>query len=153
MSDTRILLKRDETIAVHALIDMDSHPGASAAEIAERLALPKAYTAKVLQRLAACGLVESRTGRNGGAWLRTPLADLSVLSVVEAMSGGVRIASCAMPVEGAPEHGPCSLHEAYRRLGNRVRVALAEMRLADMSAAGRNRAQPIPPSAGDDPTV
>lgn len=152
MSDTRILLKRDETIAVHALIGMDAHPGASAAEIAERLALPKAYTAKVLQRLVACGLVESRPGRNGGSWLRAPLSDLSVLSVVEAVSGGVRIADCAAHGDDVSGHAPCALHDAYRELGRRIRAALADACLADMSSAWRSDPQPGRARAGDDST-
>jgi Rrf2 family protein len=83
----RILLKREESYAVHALLNIAENPGTNAAEIARDLKLPAAFTAKVLCKLGALGFVENKTGRSGGVTLKTDLEGLSLLNVIETMSG------------------------------------------------------------------
>ena len=64
--NVRTLLKREESCAVHALLYLHEFPGASAAQVAADLQTPAAFTAKVLRRLGATGLVEARPAGRAG---------------------------------------------------------------------------------------
>ncbi|CAN5797466.1 N/A [soil metagenome] len=130
-SPVRTLLKREESYAIHALLYVHEYPGASAAQIAADLQLPAAFTAKVLRRLAEAGYVESRKGRSGGVRLARALAELTLLDVIETMSGAVIIDTCQTRGRCATQvrTGSCSLNTIWFALSLQFREALAAVRL------------------------
>lgn len=140
MSDLRTLLKREESHAVHALIDIAAHPGTNAAEVSERLRAPKAFMAKVLRKLVEEGFIESKMGRHGGVWLQTPLAELTILGVMEAISGPFVMDTCQAEVLCATQRrtGVCRLNLAYHTVGQQIRELLEGIRL-DTLAQTRDR--------------
>jgi Rrf2 family protein len=127
----RTLLRREESYAVHALIYLHECPGAPAAKVAAALKTPAAFTAKVLQRLAATGLVEAKQGRSGGVHLRVPLVELTLLDVIEAMSGTVLMDTCETQAACATQlrKGYCRLNTAWVGLTLQLRDALRSVRL------------------------
>lgn len=136
MDDTyRTLLKREESYAVHALLYVHENPGAPAARIARDLQTPAAFTAKVLQRLAATGLVEAKQGRSGGVALKVPLERLTLLDVIEAVSGTVIMDTCETKPACATvqRKGHCRLNTAWVGLTLQVRDALRRVSLADLA--------------------
>jgi Rrf2 family protein len=137
MTDPRILLKRDESYAVHALVNIAEHPGTTAAHIAAALELPPAYTAKVLGKLARAGFTESQMGRAGGVRLRRGLEDVSVLDVVEAISGPLLMDTCQTRARCATQvrKGHCRVKLAWFALTASVREALASVTLAQLCDA------------------
>lgn len=148
----RTMLRREESYAVHALIYMWERPGASAAQIARDLQMPAAFTAKVLRRLVQTGLVASRKGRSGGVHILAPLDQLTILDVVEAVSGPVVMDTCetktACPTRQRKGH--CRLNFAWMRLTGQVRTALGEVRLSelvDAPAEAPHSVGGVPPTA------
>jgi Rrf2 family protein len=133
----RTLLRREESYAVHALIFLHECPGAPAAKVAAALKTPAAFTAKVLQRLAATGLVEAKQGRSGGVHLRVPLAELTLLDVIEAMSGTVLMDTCETKAACATQQrkGYCRLNTAWVGLTLQLREALRSVRLDALADA------------------
>lgn len=130
----RTLLRREESYAIHALIDVGSHPGTNAAAVARRLAMPKAFMAKVLRTLVEAGWVESRMGRAGGVWLTVDPTTLTLLDVMEATSGPVMLDTCQAEVSCATKRrtGSCRLNRAYVAADRAIREALRGVRLADL---------------------
>jgi len=130
-SPVRTLLKREESYAIHALLYVHEYPGASAAQIAADLQLPAAFTAKVLRRLTEAGYVESRKGRSGGVRLVRVLADVTLLDVIEAMSGPLVVDVCQTRRRCATQvrTGSCSLNTTWFALSVQFREALAAVRL------------------------
>ncbi|WP_448569072.1 RrF2 family transcriptional regulator [Thermus sp.] len=130
----RSLLKREESYAFHALLLLAEEPGLSAQEIAQKLKAPPAYMAKVLQKLARAGLVESQVGRAGGVRLNLPLKELTLLRVMEALSGLVTLDPCASlkrcPTE--ERRGFCHLKPHLVSLNLAFRKALASLSLEDL---------------------
>lgn len=130
----RTLLKREESYALHALLLLAEEPGLSAQEVAERLKAPPAFMAKVLQKLARAGLVESRVGRKGGVWLKEPPEAISLLRVMEALSGPVALDLCATlkrcPTE--ERRGFCYLKPNLVRMNLELRKTLAGLTLAEL---------------------
>jgi Rrf2 family protein len=83
-------------------------------QIAAVTRVPRAYLSKVLQQLAAAGVVHSQRGVHGGITLAKPPEELTILEVVNAVDPIRRITTCPL---GLASHGVklCPLH---RRLDN-----------------------------------
>jgi Rrf2 family protein len=130
-SGLRTLLKREESYAIHALLYLHEFPGAPAAQVATDLKLPSAFTAKVLRRLADAGYVESRAGRTGGVTLRRELSSVTLLDVIEAMSGPFVVDVCQTRKRCATQlrKGHCGLNGVFMTLSLQFREALAGVRL------------------------
>lgn len=90
----RTLLRREESYAVHAIAYVAENPGAATAKIAEDLKLPPAFLAKVLRRLAKAGYLENRSGRAGGVTLKADPAELTLLDVIQTVSGPLILDTC-----------------------------------------------------------
>lgn len=131
----RTLLRREESYAMHALIYASENPGASAARIAEDLKMPAAFMAKVLKRLATAGLVENRMGRHGGVWPRVDTVDVTLLNVIEAVSGPLVMDTCEAKAECVTmqRKGHCHLNVAYHRTSFELRRLLSAVRVGDLA--------------------
>ncbi|MGC8968570.1 MAG: RrF2 family transcriptional regulator [Thermus sp.] len=103
---------------------------------------PPAFMAKVLQKLAKAGLVESRVGWAGGVWPKPPPREVSLLRVMEALSGPVTLDLCATlkrcPTE--ERRGFCHLKPGLVRLNLEIRQALASLTLEDLLPEAQGRA-------------
>ena len=99
--------------ALRAIVYLASRPESAQTtpQIATVTKVPADYLSKVLQGLAAAGLVRARRGRDGGFNLAIPADQLTVYDVVEAVdpiraSSPARWASRAhQPLPPAPPHG------------------------------------------------
>ena len=133
----RTLLTREESYAVHALIYAAEHPGASSARMARDLNFPPSFLAKVLGRLVEAGLLASRTGRGGGVRVAGDAAKMSLLAVIEAVSGPMVVDTCqAMAVCATKARtGSCALNRAYYRASAEIRRVLSEIRIEDLAGA------------------
>ncbi len=61
--------------------------GVRAADIAKKYRLPKAYTAKILSQLAACGLLHSDRGPRGGYRLNRSADRVTLHDIFEGVGG------------------------------------------------------------------
>jgi Rrf2 family nitric oxide-sensitive transcriptional repressor len=114
----------------------------STADLAADLGLSRNHLAKIMQRLAGAGLIETRRGSGGGAVLAHPPHEILLGEVVRLLEEGQPLAECF-----GPGGGECSL-DGRCRLKARLRSAeaafLAELdraTLADIALAPR---RPIP---------
>lgn len=134
MDELRTLLKREESYAVHALINIAENPGTNAAEIAEHLKMPAAFLAKVIRKLVNAGFVESRMGRSGGVSLRVSLDEVSILEVIEAVSGSLILDTCQVQGRCANQQrkGRCNLKLAWLDATFGIREVLGGVKLAQL---------------------
>lgn len=82
--------------------------------IAEEEHIPMRFLLKIFRLLIQAGIVESYRGINGGyALARTP-AEISMLDVIEAIEGPIRINRCLIsPGECSKKFSPrCPIHHA-----------------------------------------
>lgn len=140
LPDPRVMLQREEGYAIHSVLYLAEHPGASRGKIAKDLDIPTAYLAKVLKRLSDAGIVESRQGRGGGAYLLADPAELTLLDVVEAISGPVIFDPCQLRPQCATQKrkGFCNLKHAWLELTARSRAMLGEVVFADLLGPARH---------------
>lgn len=128
----RTLLKREESYAVHALLNIAENPGTNAAKIAKQLKMPAAFVAKVLRKLVEVGFIESKMGRSGGVTLKVRLETLSLLNVIEAMSGPVMLDTCQTQPKCATQRrkGHCHLKAVWLATTIDIRDLLEKVKLS-----------------------
>jgi len=134
LSPYRTLLRREESYAIHALIYAAENPGAAAAKIAGDLKIPPAFLAKVLRRLAQAGYVENRQGRNGGVTLLADPANVSLLDIIENVSGPFVVDTCQTKTRCATQErkGYCRLNVAWVNASLAIREVLSGVRLSHL---------------------
>lgn len=104
------MLPKTAEYALRAVVWLGREPdqAASAEVLAARTKVPRRYLHKVLQDLAAAGLVRSRSGPGGGYALDRAPDDVTILDVVNAVSPLERITACPL---GLTSHTRlCPLH-------------------------------------------
>lgn len=123
------------SLAMHCAAVLAAHPGErlSAGRIAERLRVSEAHLAKVLQRLARAGLVESRRGPGGGFSLAVPARRLSLLRVYEAVEGPLRADGCLLGVPACGRGDGCIMGGLLCEVAELLREHLAGTKVSDLA--------------------
>ena len=127
----------------------------SATELAEETGVPLPTTQKLMQRLAAAGLLTGQRGAGGGYALSRPVTDISLADIVEAVEGPIAMTQCS----GSDEPSDCAL-DAHCRVkphmgivGQAVRGAVGAVSLEQLSCspakAGAQTRRTAAPSAPD----
>jgi Rrf2 family iron-sulfur cluster assembly transcriptional regulator len=87
-------------------------------EMAGRLAVPRHFLGKIMNKVVKKGILNSIKGPNGGFSLNAKTLDTSLLTLIEAMDGLEQFDSCVLRLRKCnPEH-PCPLHyqmESYKK--------------------------------------
>jgi Rrf2 family protein len=97
--------------ALRAMVFLAENPNAAhpVPQIAGHTQVPAGYLSKVLQNLARAGLVSSQRGLGGGFRLNRPVAEISLLDVVNSVSPIQRITCCPLGLAHHTEQ-LCALH-------------------------------------------
>lgn len=134
MPDPRVLLKRDESYGVHVMVNVSQSPGVSTAQLADWLSLPPAYTAKVVRKLVNAGFLTSRTGRKGGLDLARDVRHVTLLDVIEGISGKLILDDCQAKPRCATQarSGHCNLKMAWLATTLQIRDVLSEVTVAQL---------------------
>jgi Rrf2 family transcriptional regulator, iron-sulfur cluster assembly transcription factor len=131
----RIELSRTGDYAVRAVIALAADRGlVTAAVIAERTGIPRAYVPQVMGPLIRAGLVANRRGRAGGYCLAGEPSEITLLSVIKAVEGDLRRRTCVL--RGGPcgrSDRECSVHDAFARAQMAATEALGNASIADVA--------------------
>jgi Rrf2 family protein len=126
--------------ALRAVTFLASRPGEglTALRIAEATQVPEDYLSKVLQQLVRGGVLTSQRGRHGGFQLARSAAEISMLSVVNAVEPIIRIEKCPL---GLRQHGVrlCPLHRRLDHAYALVEKAFADTTLEELVSDNRSR--------------
>jgi Rrf2 family iron-sulfur cluster assembly transcriptional regulator len=79
-------------------------------EIAESIASPEAFTAKILQQLVRSRLLSSVKGPHGGFELAKPADQTMMIQVVEAIDGDGMFVNCVLGLDECSGSNPCPVH-------------------------------------------
>lgn len=102
-------------------------------EIAEEMDIPARYAHEIVSLLVKAGLAEARAGKQGGYRLARLPARISLLEVVEAGDGAMRVDRCAL--SGGPCHWQETICAVHPMLDEGVKAMTASLRsrsLADV---------------------
>ena len=108
----------------------------SATELADETGVPLPTAQKLMQRLAAHGLLVGTRGSGGGYVLARAVNDISLADIVEAVEGPIAMTQCS----GSDEPSDCAL-DAHCRVkphmgivGAKVRGALHAVSLQELAS-------------------
>jgi len=109
-------LTRAADYAVRVMIHLAGLPPetrASRADLAAAAECPEQFLSKVLQSLSRAGLVMSHRGNTGGFELSSDHRNASVLAVVEAIEGPMRLNVCLTSDHACERQGWCPAHAVW----------------------------------------
>jgi Rrf2 family protein len=100
-------------------------------EVSEEMAIPLRYTQEILTLLMRAGLAEARAGKTGGYRLTKRPEDISLLDVVAAAEGPLRLERCTL--SGGPCHWEetvCAVHAIWEQANGALVTSLRGQSLA-----------------------
>jgi Rrf2 family protein len=140
-------LTRAADYAVRVMIHLAGLPPetrASRAELAIAAECPEQFLSKVLQNLTRAGLVVSHRGNTGGFELPGFRRTTTVLDVVEAIEGPIRLNICLTSDRACTRQEWCPAHDVWVNAQAAVAQSLRSANIADLAQqAAARRPQPL----------
>ncbi|HNW58348.1 MAG TPA: Rrf2 family transcriptional regulator [bacterium] len=128
----RVSKKTEYSILALRHLHQSAEGTATVREIAEACRIPLALLAKLMQRLARQGMVNSLQGVNGGYRLERRMDGINLAEVMEAVEGPFRITACGARGEGCERSEFCDFKGAIRPLQRQMFNYLQSVTLADL---------------------
>lgn len=106
----------------------------STAELAEEFGLSRNHLAKIMQRLAGAGLIQTRRGGGGGAELARPANEIRLGTIIRLLEEGQPLVECLSADGGACNLTPrCRLKARLRSAEIAFLSELDQSTLADIA--------------------
>lgn len=110
-------------------------PPRQIADVARCTRIPRAYLAKIVNRLVRQGLVSARRGHRGGIALARPAARITLLDIVEAVEGPDWLGHCLLGLDECRNQQECPTHGFWMEICRQIRDKLGATSLAEVIAA------------------
>ncbi len=101
-------------------------------EIAEAIASPVAFTAKILQQLRKNDLLESMMGVKGGFRILEN-KQISLKEIIVAIDGNGIFSNCVLGLKACSSTNPCPVHNKYAKIRGEMERIMQETFLADLA--------------------
>lgn len=133
----RLEITRRADLAVRAMVALAGEERRwKSSELAHALDTTVGFVPQIVGPLVKAGWVRSDPGPTGGYVARVPLADLSVLDVIEAVDGPTDAGRCVVEDRPCGGHERCALHDAWGRARTELTAALSATSLAHLAGRG-----------------
>lgn len=131
------MLSNSSKYALKALIYLALHTDENnkmmAKDISERINVPKAYMAKLLQGLAKRNIISSAKGPKGGFYSNPSNKNRTLIEVIEVIDGKRKLESCIIGLEDCNEQKPCPLHSLISPSKSKMTAILESTTINDLS--------------------
>lgn len=119
-----MIFSRSTQYAIQALVrivEKDEREYLSVDQLSKDLDIPNEFLAKLLQRLAKNGYLESRKGPGGGFKLARRPETIDLYEVVEIFEGPEPLSECVFDgKECSSKEEPCPLHEEWSEIRDQI---------------------------------
>ncbi len=135
----RLEVTRRSDLATRSLVALDAaqrgdgSPRLKSAALGAAVGTTAGFIPQVLGPLVAAGWVRSDPGPTGGYSLTTPLEDITLLAVIEAVEGATDAGKCVLADRPCTPAEPCALHEPWTRARGQLLAELAATTIADIA--------------------
>jgi Rrf2 family protein len=119
----------------------------SAKDVADAYGMPPEALAKILQRLAKAGLLQSQHGTNGGYTLARPSHTISAFEVIQAIDGPLFITSCVTVRGECDQTDRCNIREPLRKVNESIEAVLKRIKISHMREEPEETGSPAPKPA------
>ena len=120
-------------MAMKHLAEHSERGAYSAKDVAEAYGIPPEALAKILQRLARAGLLQSHHGMNGGYLLARPANEITAYEVIRAIDGPLFITSCITVRGECDQTERCTIREPLRKVNQSIEEVLKRIKIAEMT--------------------
>jgi Rrf2 family protein len=130
-------ITRQADYAVRAMVYLSGLPAGSrvaTASISQVEGIPLPFLSKVISRLAMFGLVITSRGMGGGVSLARSPQEITLLSVVEAVDGPVRLNSCLLRPGPCSREAHCAAHDFWGEIKARLIQELSGVTMEELAA-------------------
>jgi Rrf2 family protein len=93
-------------------------------EIAQEMQIPKTFLAKILQRLATAGLVQSYVGVKGGFYLAKKPQEINLYDVITGIEGPVAMNKCTVNKKSCSLNKICKVHPIWVAVRKEIEAVL-----------------------------
>jgi Rrf2 family protein len=134
-------LTRGADYAVRIMIHLASLPGNERLllpALAAAAGAPPSFLSKVLQALTRAGLIASRRGQQGGFEILPRGRDATVLEVVEAIDGPIRLNVCLQHGASCNRKTWCPAHPVWQKAQAAMIDVLRTAKVAELSPVSIN---------------
>jgi len=138
-------LTRAADYAVRVMIHLAGLPPGtrvSRSELSTAAECPEQFLSKVLQNLTRAGLVVSRRGNTGGFELREGHRTASLLEVIEAIEGPIRLNLCLASDHACNRQGWCPAHTVWADAQQALVAVLSSTNIFSMAQRALIAAEP-----------
>lgn len=145
-----MLISRTSQYAIQSMIYIATQPLGTpilSREVAEKLQVPAAYLAKIMQTLCKGGLVTSFRGRLGGFCLREDPAKIDLMRILQITEGADFTKDCVLGLKVCSDETACPMHAQWKPIKLEIINLLNQQTLATLSEAvlvGKYRISDIP---------
>ncbi len=115
----------------------------STAFIAKEQNIPLTFLAKIVSQLSAAGIVRATRGARGGVSLARAVEEVSLLEIVEAIDGPMRLNDCVLDPDACPLIDDCTVRAVWCEAQADLVTKLAQTKFDHLLKLGR-----IPAMAG-----
>src|SRR6266478_6132293 len=133
-------------MAMKHLAEHSAEGSRSAKDVADSFGIPPEALAKILQRLAKAGLLQSQHGTNGGYRLARAAHTISAFEVIQAIDGPLFITSCVTVRGACGQSNRCNIREPLRKVNDSIEAVLRRIKISHMreepEAAGSPATKP-----------
>ena len=127
-------LGRKGDYSVRAVLDLARHydERRKSREVAVEMDIPAPYLTQILANLVQHGLLDAVAGPTGGYTLARPPRKISLLEVVEAAEGPIKLEQCVLRSGPCTWEDTCPVHIPWGRAQNALAEQLAATNFADL---------------------
>lgn len=129
-------ITRATDYAVRVMVEMAAVPGGQKMQL-EALAgatgVRATFLSKILQRLVHEGLVSSHRGTGGGFCLKASAQSVTLLQVIEAMEGPIRLNVCVDEETGCDRKDSCASYSYWLDAQTALKAALGGVSIAELA--------------------
>jgi len=134
-------------MAMKHLAESASQGSRSAKDVADAYGIPPEALAKILQRLAKAGLLQSQHGTNGGYTLARPAHTISAFEVIKAIDGPLFITSCFTVRGECDQSDRCNIREPLRKVNDSIEAVLKRIKISHMREEAEDGTSAAPKSS------
>ncbi len=120
---------------LRTLMDIALHQGQGPVnlnDIAQRQGISAKYLWQIVNLLKTAGFVRGTRGPKGGYILLRPVADITLLDVLQTLEGPFSLVECVDDPNLCQRSGACVAHSIWEEVSQSIRGALQKITLAEI---------------------
>jgi Rrf2 family protein len=119
--------------AIRYLAKQEPNKRSATSVVAREMQIPPSFLAKIISQLSIAGLLHTSRGARGGVTLARDAGEISMLDVVEAIDGPIKLNECVGDPARCAFSDDCLVHPIWEEVQNYLVRRLRETRFNQLA--------------------